>query len=219
MTHCKVKTLVKERVDARREVDPRTASAAHREALVASARDVFATDDFIPRRSRRSRIRLASLAGPSTRTSRTKRNSSSPFLIVTWNCKPPLSTPSSKKLAVRSPHLMRTSRVVEPARCRKRPQWLALNLEFRLYALRNPDVRDRFVARYHGYRDRIVAYLSEILRDLDRELRFQSMISSPSRTGVRVESWNSGSSIRSKHMSSDRFSRFSTTERSAEMES
>jgi AcrR family transcriptional regulator len=50
------------------------------------------------------------------------------------------------------------------------PQWVALSLEFRLYALRNPDVRDRFVARYHAYRDQIVSYLSEILKDLDREL-------------------------------------------------
>ena len=50
------------------------------------------------------------------------------------------------------------------------PQWVSLSLEFRLYALRNPDVRDRFLARYHAYRDRIVSYLSEILHDLDREL-------------------------------------------------
>jgi AcrR family transcriptional regulator len=50
------------------------------------------------------------------------------------------------------------------------PQWIALNLEFRLYALRNPDVRARYIARYHSYRDRIVTYLSEILGDLDRGL-------------------------------------------------
>ncbi|HXW35485.1 MAG TPA: TetR/AcrR family transcriptional regulator [Acidimicrobiales bacterium] len=50
------------------------------------------------------------------------------------------------------------------------PQWAALSLEFRLYALRNHDVRDRFLARYHAYRDRIASYLSDILRDLDREL-------------------------------------------------
>jgi AcrR family transcriptional regulator len=50
------------------------------------------------------------------------------------------------------------------------PQWVALSLEFRLYALRNPEVRDRFLDRYHAYRDRIVSYLSEILQDLDHEL-------------------------------------------------
>jgi AcrR family transcriptional regulator len=50
------------------------------------------------------------------------------------------------------------------------PQWVALSLEFRLYALRNPDVRDRFVARSHVYRDRVVSYLSEILHDVDLEL-------------------------------------------------
>ena len=66
------------------------------------------------------------------------------------------------------------------------PQWLALNLEFRLYALRNPDVRDRFVARYHGYRDRIVAYLSEILRDLDRELLI------PVDDFVAIADWGAG---------------------------
>lgn len=50
------------------------------------------------------------------------------------------------------------------------PEWAALGLEFRLYALRNPDVRDRYLAHYHEYRDRIVSYLSEILEGLDREL-------------------------------------------------
>ncbi len=50
------------------------------------------------------------------------------------------------------------------------PQWVALSLEFRLYALRNPEIRDRFLTRYHGYRDRIVSYLSDILQDFDREL-------------------------------------------------
>jgi AcrR family transcriptional regulator len=47
--------------------------------------------------------------------------------------------------------------------------WTALSLEFRLYALRNPEVRDRFVARFHEYRDAIVAYLSEILAEYGRE--------------------------------------------------
>ncbi|MGH9016270.1 MAG: TetR/AcrR family transcriptional regulator [Acidimicrobiales bacterium] len=50
------------------------------------------------------------------------------------------------------------------------PQWVALSLEFRLYALRNPDVRDRFLTRYHAARDRIVSYLSEILDNVDYEL-------------------------------------------------
>jgi AcrR family transcriptional regulator len=50
------------------------------------------------------------------------------------------------------------------------PEWVALSLEFRLYALRNPEVRGRFLTRYHTYRDQIVSYLSEILRDFDREL-------------------------------------------------
>jgi AcrR family transcriptional regulator len=50
------------------------------------------------------------------------------------------------------------------------PQWVALSLEFRLYVLRNPDVRDRFLARYHVYRDQIVSYLSEILAEVDWEL-------------------------------------------------
>ena len=50
------------------------------------------------------------------------------------------------------------------------PQWVALSLEFRLYVLRNPDVRDRFLARYQAYRDQIVFFLLEILRDVDREL-------------------------------------------------
>ncbi len=50
------------------------------------------------------------------------------------------------------------------------PEWVALSLEFRLYALRNPDVRDRFLARYHDYRDQIVGYLSGVLEGLDREL-------------------------------------------------
>jgi AcrR family transcriptional regulator len=50
------------------------------------------------------------------------------------------------------------------------PEWTALNLEFRLYALRNPDVRDRFVAHYHEYRDAIVSYLAEVLDGFDHEL-------------------------------------------------
>lgn len=66
------------------------------------------------------------------------------------------------------------------------PQWIALNLEFRLYALRNPDVRDRFVARYHAYRDRIVAYLAEILGDLDRELLI------PVDDFVAIADWGAG---------------------------
>jgi AcrR family transcriptional regulator len=49
------------------------------------------------------------------------------------------------------------------------PEWVALNLEFRLYALRNPEVRDRFLVRVHRARDQMVAYLSEVLKDLDRE--------------------------------------------------
>lgn len=49
------------------------------------------------------------------------------------------------------------------------PGWTALSLEFRLYALRNPDVRDRFVARFYEYRDAIVAYLAEVLADFERE--------------------------------------------------
>jgi len=51
------------------------------------------------------------------------------------------------------------------------PEWVALSLEFRLYVLRNPDVRDRYLARYKTYRDQIESYLSEILKHLDRELR------------------------------------------------
>jgi AcrR family transcriptional regulator len=47
------------------------------------------------------------------------------------------------------------------------PGWTALSLEFRLYALRNPDVRDRFVARFHEYRDAIVTYLAEVLADFE----------------------------------------------------
>jgi AcrR family transcriptional regulator len=50
------------------------------------------------------------------------------------------------------------------------PEWVALSLEFRLYVLRNPDVRDRFLARYMTYKDQIESYLSEILKHLDREL-------------------------------------------------
>ena len=46
--------------------------------------------------------------------------------------------------------------------------WTALSLEFRLYALRNPEVRDRFVARFHEYRDAIVAYITEVLAEFDR---------------------------------------------------
>ena len=50
------------------------------------------------------------------------------------------------------------------------PEWVALSLEFRLYALRNPEVRDRFLTRNHAYRDQIVSYLTEILEEFDREL-------------------------------------------------
>lgn len=50
------------------------------------------------------------------------------------------------------------------------PEWIALSLEFRLYALRNPEVRSRFLARYHAYRDQIVSFMSRILEGVDREL-------------------------------------------------
>lgn len=50
------------------------------------------------------------------------------------------------------------------------PEWTALNLEFRLYALRNPEVRDRFVARSHEYRGVIVSFLTELLEDFDHKL-------------------------------------------------
>lgn len=50
------------------------------------------------------------------------------------------------------------------------PEWVALNLEFRLYALRNPEVRDRFLARSHAFRDQVVAYLSHLLEGLDHRL-------------------------------------------------
>jgi AcrR family transcriptional regulator len=50
------------------------------------------------------------------------------------------------------------------------PEWTALNLEFRLYALRNPEVRERFVARSHEYRDAIVSFLTGILDDFDHKL-------------------------------------------------
>ena len=46
-------------------------------------------------------------------------------------------------------------------------EWIALSLEFRLYALRNPDVRERFVARYHANRDAVVAYLTEVIAELE----------------------------------------------------
>lgn len=49
------------------------------------------------------------------------------------------------------------------------PGWTALSLEFRLYALRNPDVRERFVTRFREYRDTIVDFLTEILADYDRK--------------------------------------------------
>jgi AcrR family transcriptional regulator len=50
------------------------------------------------------------------------------------------------------------------------PEWVALSLEFRLYVLRNPEVRDRYLARYHVYKNQIESYLSEILKHLDLEL-------------------------------------------------
>jgi AcrR family transcriptional regulator len=50
------------------------------------------------------------------------------------------------------------------------PEWVALSLEFRLYVLRNPEVRDRFLTRYRSYRNQIESYLSETLAHLDREL-------------------------------------------------
>jgi AcrR family transcriptional regulator len=50
------------------------------------------------------------------------------------------------------------------------PEWIALSLEFRLYVLRNPEVRDRFLVRYHEYKNKIESYLSEILKHLDEEL-------------------------------------------------
>jgi AcrR family transcriptional regulator len=50
------------------------------------------------------------------------------------------------------------------------PQWAALSLEFRLYVLRNPDARDRYLTRYHEFRDRIVSYIAEILQNVDYEL-------------------------------------------------
>jgi hypothetical protein len=39
-----------------------------------------------------------------------------------------------------------------------------------LYVLRNPEVRDRFLVRYHEYKNKIESYLSEILKNLDEEL-------------------------------------------------
>ena len=111
MTHWKVKTLVKEGSMPAEKWTPERRRQLTREALVASARDVFANRGFHAASLEEIADEAGFTAGPSIRTSRTKRNSSSPFLIVTWNCKPPPSTPSSKKLAVRSPHLMRTSRV------------------------------------------------------------------------------------------------------------
>jgi AcrR family transcriptional regulator len=50
------------------------------------------------------------------------------------------------------------------------PEWAALSLEFRLYALRNVDVRERFLARSRAYREEVTAFLTEILKDFDREL-------------------------------------------------
>jgi hypothetical protein len=47
---------------------------------------------------------------------------------------------------------------------------MALSLEFRLYALRNPDVRDRFVAQYHRIRDVVVEYMSAMVAQIDHEL-------------------------------------------------
>ncbi len=49
-------------------------------------------------------------------------------------------------------------------------EWTALTLEFQLYALRNPEVRDRILGRYRDLRARVTAYLEGVLQDLDRTL-------------------------------------------------
>jgi AcrR family transcriptional regulator len=49
-------------------------------------------------------------------------------------------------------------------------EWMALSLEFRLYALRNPEVRERFVSQYRRIRDVVVGYMSSMIAQIDFEL-------------------------------------------------
>lgn len=43
------------------------------------------------------------------------------------------------------------------------PEWLALTLEFRLYALRNPEVRERWVAHQRGFKKALVGFIEQQL--------------------------------------------------------
>jgi AcrR family transcriptional regulator len=142
-----------------------------REALIASARDVFAHRGF----HAASLEEIAEAAGFTRGAvySNFENKEELFFAVLDRHVETQLAAfdalfeDSGGPAAVSDEDIVRAWRQ-QPAA--SDPEWIALSLEFRLYVLRNPEVRDRFLVRYHEYRDRIESYLSEILKHLDEEL-------------------------------------------------